>query len=174
MGERYTEREILIRLKKVEQICADRQSTIDQVCSKVMNLENELIQLKSFHGDALSNLGLKITAIEQQIAHLNLSEPPAATSTKDILILGDSIIKHLDAAKISDKETDLKCIPGAQCNDLLHALATQLKSTNYRHIICHVGTNYIPQHKQIEGLSRISLHDGGKLTNNYTKDKQQF
>lgn len=146
MGEHYTEREIIIRLTKVEKICADRQSTIDRLCSKVMNLENELRLLKSSRADALANLGLKIAAIEQQIAHLNLSEPPVATSTKEILILGDSIIKHLDAAKISDKKTDLKCIPGAQCDDLLRALATQLKSTNYKHIICHVGTNYIPQH----------------------------
>ena len=56
MGEHYTEREIIIRLTKVEKICADRQSTIDRLCSKVMNLENELRLLKSSRADALANL----------------------------------------------------------------------------------------------------------------------
>ena len=156
MGD-YNEREILLRLNKLEKRLSDKDSIIDRLNSKIKNLENELKQFKSDRVVAIESLKQKINSIEAQLHELDLpASPPASASDppptaavkerKDVLIIGDSIIKHLDASSITTKQTDVKCFPGARCDRILSELSALLKNYEYDHIICHVGTNYIPQH----------------------------
>lgn len=156
MGEAYNEREILLRLNKLEKRLSDKDSVIDRLNSKIKNLETELKQFKSDRVVVIDSLKQKIDSIETQLHELLLpASPPASASDpppaavkekKDILIIGDSIVKHLDASNITTKLTDVKCFPGARCDRILSELSALLKHYEYDHIICHVGTNYIPQH----------------------------
>ena len=63
----------------------------------------------------------------------------------DLLIIGDSIVKHLDIEKIMPGGKNLlKCIRGARAHVILSNFAELSQKYNFKRVIMHIGTNYIP------------------------------
>ena len=113
-GEHYKEREVLIRIAKLEKTLNDKSSIIDRLSTKVNELENEIARVRTLRTTAINELSAKITAIQQQLQEIN-SVPtiPPEKSQKDILLIGDSMIKHVDPANFTDCKAEVACIPGA-------------------------------------------------------------
>ena len=77
----FNEREILLRLNKLEKRLSDKDCVIDRLNSKVKNLETELKQLKSDRVAAIDSLKQKISSIETQLHELVIpTTPPASAS----------------------------------------------------------------------------------------------
>ena len=115
----------------------------------MLDHENEIKQLKRFKQNSIGELQVKIDKLQQLINDIDITKYSKTTQPKekkDILIIGDSIVKHLDPKKISDRQTDIHCLPGARCDEISAELSELLKKKHYSHIFLHTGTNYIPQH----------------------------
>jgi hypothetical protein len=165
MGEHYKEREFEIRLSKVEKLLENKCRELDELKNYVTIVENQILRGKSERQQSIEDLRIKIEHIQQRLDQIDIRSdpeisfdiPPSAKILcsslvekvhKDILLIGDSIIKHIDTKKISNKQTDLVCMPGARCDDILNKLAVLLKNTEYDRILLHVGTNSIPSMMQ--------------------------
>ena len=67
------------------------------------------------------------------------------TAPCDVAILGDSMIKHVDAWKLrqsTNKKIIVRTFSGAKTADMKHYIKPTL-SLNPKHIIIHTGTNYL-------------------------------
>ena len=68
-------------------------------------------------------------------------------TTDSIMLIGDSILKHIDPKKISQKQVVKKTFPGKKIEEIKTELFTSSAPTGSSkpsHIIIHVGTNNIP------------------------------
>ena len=169
MGEHYTEREILSRLKKVEDelILKNIQS---------LNLQHlltkRLEETEKYHRDELKQKDLAINNLKSEIQRLtggtpdtmqepsnDAGEPSNLNTTNtwvnsipekahhDLLLIGDSVIKHVRGDVINPgKDTTIACHPGARSDKIATEFRKLVKNNTYDKIIVHCGTNFIPQH----------------------------
>ena len=71
-----------------------------------------------------------------------------------MLIIGDSIIKHIDVNRIYPGHTNMKvCLPGARADKVYEKIVELNHKYCYDTVIVHVGSNYIP-HKSSNYISR--------------------
>ena len=62
-----------------------------------------------------------------------------------MLIIGDSIIKHIDVNRIYPGHTNMKvCLPGARADKVYEKIVELNHKYCYDTVIVHVGSNYIP------------------------------
>ena len=135
-GEHYKEREVLIRIAKLEKTLNEKSSIIDRLSSKVNELENEIARVRTLRTTAINELSAKITAIEQQLREINsVPTNPPDKSQKDILLIGDSMIKHVDPANFTEREAEVACIPGARCDEVMRELKNKLEKMSIS-ILC--------------------------------------
>jgi hypothetical protein len=162
MGEHYKEREFEIRLTKLEKLLDSKSREVEELKNYVTLCENQILRAKSERQQAIEELKIKIDSISQRLDQIEIDKdpeisfdlrlpsvetrPPTVEKVhKDILLIGDSIIKHVNTQKVSNKPVDLVCLPGARCFEVYSKLLDILKTTDYDQIIVHVGTNSIPQ-----------------------------
>lgn len=117
-GEHYKEREVLIRIAKLEKTLNEKCLIIDRLSSKVNELENEIARVRTLRTAAINELSTKITAIQQQYINSVPTNPPDK-SQKYILLIGDSMIKHVDPANFTEREAEVTCIPGARWDEVM-------------------------------------------------------
>ena len=155
MGEHFVEREILLRLKKVEDELERKETRIQDLETYInQRFESEAIVKEELRQkDEL----IKRLSAEREIVDNNIDSPfnlpPADWSEAvdkthhDLLILGDSIIRHCDTDKIlPGKNSVVSCHPGARTEKIASEMEKiSLKST-FDQIIVHCGINSIPQH----------------------------
>ena len=65
-------------------------------------------------------------------------------SEQDIVIIGDSIIKHISPTKLSKRKVHKFAYPGKTASDISNELSTINIHSTPSHVIVHVGTNNIP------------------------------
>lgn len=75
----------------------------------------------------------------------------ASTNVKkvehDLLVIGDSLIKHLDGEVINPGgETTIACHPGARPDKIASEFRQLAAKNTYKKIIVHVGSNLIPRY----------------------------
>ena len=63
---------------------------------------------------------------------------------QDIVIIGDSIIKHISPTKLSKRKVHKFAYPGKTASDINNELSTINIHSTPSHVIVHVGTNNIP------------------------------
>lgn len=164
MGEHYKEREILIRLTKLEkelQIKNDRISKLEHGFRKELEvLERSLRDEIRQRDGVIASLKSKIQ--ENMIAGLQskLQEAPttyadavaadAVTKNEhDLLVIGDSIVRFVDGEKINPGgDTSVKCIPGARPDTIISECKELLKTNSFKRIVVHTGTNLIPRYSR--------------------------
>jgi len=89
---------------------------------------------------------------EIEIPAVPLFEPSSVPSAEpkkevDLLLVGTSIIRHVDLSDISNSHEKL-CIPGADISKVRNGLKEKLKeSTQYKKIVIECGVNDIPQNR---------------------------
>ena len=163
MGEHYKEREFEIRLTKLEKLLESKCKEVEELKNYVTICENQILRGKSERQQAIEELRIKIDNISHRLDQMDIDKDPEISfdlrptssvshptpivekTHKEILLIGDSIIKHVDTQSICDKPVDLVCLPGARCFEVFTKISDILKTTEYKHIIVHVGTNFIPQ-----------------------------
>ena len=160
MGEHYTEREILIRISKIEvELTRKEQRIIDlealgerYVQSEILykdeiKRQNELIE------SLLQNHQLPLA--EDTEGTFDLPPPPddfleQTTTPKahhDLLVIGDSIIKHCSLENIlPGKDAQLSCHPGAQTAKIESEFRKLSENNTYDRILIHCGINLVPQY----------------------------
>ena len=83
----------------------------------------------------------------------NLSEfvPEIPTNSRehiDLLLIGDSIIKYIDASKLSSGTVRKICIPGVRVDFLFSKIVELNLKYVFKRVVFHVGTNYIPSNSR--------------------------
>ena len=80
---------------------------------------------------------------------LNSTQPNTLNSTQplELLVIGSSIVKFIDAARIEKRQPDSTktvCLPGAKINDILSEIKSLSKTYSIKKMVIHVGGNRIP------------------------------
>ena len=83
MGEHYTEREIIIRLSKVENLLEEKIYEISNLNRKLADHENEIKKLKSFKQNSIAELQVKIDQIHQQINDIDIAQYSKTNQPKE-------------------------------------------------------------------------------------------
>ena len=78
---------------------------------------------------------------------------------RSVVIIGDSIIKHISPTKLSKRKVHKFAYPGKTASDINNELSTINIHSTPSHVIVHVGTNYIPLHL----LMNVATKDIEKL-----------
>jgi lysophospholipase L1-like esterase len=91
-----------------------------------------------------NNMDIEITATPNKpsTSTQNLTTKP--NNESPILIIGDSIIKHIDPRKISKRRVIKRTFPGKTANDIKAEIKSIKVDSPPSHIIVHAGTNDIP------------------------------
>ena len=72
------------------------------------------------------------------------SNKPKSDEQKSILVIGDSIIKHIDPNKLSRRAVRKFIYRGKTCEEISEAIDDIQTTTDPSHIIIHCGTNNLP------------------------------
>lgn len=119
--------------------------------------DTEIQDLKRIHTESTNDLLGKINAQQLLIAELQSKleidsspldpiPPSEPKSEQDLLIIGDSIVRDVDSSVINPgSDTTIKCLPGARPDDVVAEFRELAKSTSFKRIVVHVGTNLIPK-----------------------------
>ena len=91
-----------------------------------------------------NNMDIEITATPNKpsTSTQNLTAKP--NNESPILIIDDSIIKHIDPRKISKRRVIKRTFPGKTANEINAEIKSIKVDTPPSHIIVHAGTNDIP------------------------------
>lgn len=125
-------------------------------------LESRLKTLESSYNKDFNALEKRISSMEYSydndtlreidIPAIPLFDPASVPSGEpkkevDVLLVGTSIIRHVDLADISNSNEKL-CIPGADVSKVRFGLKEKLRdSTHYKKIIIECGVNDIPKNR---------------------------
>ena len=155
MGEHYVEREILLRLKKLEDDLERKEIRIHDLEVYV----NEHIESEDRLKEELMQKDDQIKQLlaERQTDRIKLDGPfnlppsdwseAVDKSHHDLLLIGDSIIKHCSPDKIlPGKDSIVSCHPGARTEKIASEIKKILTKSTFDQIIIHAGINSIPQH----------------------------
>ena len=109
---------------------AERDATISSLIERIERLEK----------------GTPI-ALLNNIKADELEDDRAVPVTKaELLIVGDSIPKWVDPAKVARKDSisKLVCLPGKKTGEIKEAVKAEIAEVEYESIVVHSGTNSIP------------------------------
>ena len=114
--------------------------TMDESRNRIIDLERGVTS--SFHHPQ-ENIN------STQPNTLNLTQPNTLNSTQplELLVIGSSIVKFIDAARIEKRKPDSTktvCLPGAKINDILSGIKSLSKTYSIKKMVIHVGGNHIP------------------------------
>ena len=90
-----------------------------------------------------------------------------SSSDSPILIIGDSIIKHIDPKKISRKKTIKRTFPGKTAEQIKSEVESMEVEVLPSHIIVHAGTNDLsvqPSHNCVKNIENLALCIKKKFT----------
>jgi hypothetical protein len=98
----------------------------------------------SFIGE-LAARDARILALEEELAAQKQLLPPVqpAKQVIDVVIAGDSIVKHVDV-KSELPSAQIICVPGAKGHAVHRAVNTLAETTTIKQLVLHFGTNNIP------------------------------
>ena len=99
-----------------------RDAKLAELCSQVEHLDHEISRAKE---------------------SLPILEEPIQREQKKMVILGDSLIKWIDPARICP-ESSLLCFPGARISRIKKEVSKLATTTEVEHIVLVAGTNHIP------------------------------
>lgn len=113
------------RFEKLEQSLLTRDNTILELTQKI-----DLLTLANNQND------LEQSQNEEHVK-----------SERDLLVIGDSLIRHLDESALNPGgDTTINCIPGGRPNDVAEEFRKIAKTEKYKRIIVHIGSNMIPRY----------------------------
>ena len=157
MGEHYAEREIIIRIKKIEDDLCRKEKRIQdlEICVNE-RIESEVIlreELKQKDDQIKQLLAERKTDGNFLDGRGPFNALPSDWSEAvdkphhDLLLIGDSIVKHCNTEKIlPGKSSVVACHPGAGTEKIASDIMEVLKKSTFDRIIVHAGINAIPQH----------------------------
>ena len=91
-----------------------------------------------------NNMDIEITATTKKLSTPTQTLTAKPNNERTILIIGDSIIKHIDPRKISKRRVIKRTFPGKTANDIKAEIKSIKVDSPHSHIIVHAGTNDIP------------------------------
>ena len=74
---------------------------------------------------------------------------------KHVLIIGDSMIKHIDPKKLSKKVVQKRSFPGKKIEEIHNEIDNIYMDAEISHVIIHAGTNNLPSESVDSCVSKI-------------------
>ena len=88
-----------------------------------------------------------------------MSQNKGGTNLKKTLIVGDSIVKNIEAWRLDKRikfSVAVKSIPGATTKAIKHHIKGCLEDNSLDSIILHVGTNNLKNKESLEDIANVS------------------
>ena len=120
--------------------------SLEENRAHITSIQQELLSLE--HNDNKSTL-LATNGInrEQPRDTIDTVKNITKRGTRELVIIGSSIVKFVDAKKIERRkaeETETICIPGGKTSHVLQKVKTLKDTHDIKKMIIHVGGNHIP------------------------------
>ena len=132
-----TKRNFEVELKK-------RDENISELFSKISELTNKFPPLDATVSDESED-------IEESLP------VEAEKTTRDLLIIGDSLLRNLDTNNINPGgDTQVECIGGARPVDVVDKFRAMCKTEEFKRVVVHVGTNLIPKYSRAGVADKIT------------------
>lgn len=74
----------------------------------------------------------------------NNSKSGEVAKTRPVVIISDSVIKHIDPKKLSQRPVRKFSYPGKTTDEMAEAVGSSTVATDPSHVIIHTGTNNLP------------------------------
>ena len=120
--------------------------------SKITNSEQRIINTALSNNIDVPPPDMNTIKNEKKVeTGTEMQRDESATTKKsilDLLVIGSSIVKYIDAKKIeknNPETSETVCIPGGKIPDILKKLDEMKSLYDIRKLIIHVGANHIPQ-----------------------------
>lgn len=143
---------------------------------KIKDLESLLLDAKRNFDDELKKRDTHIAELFSKISEMTIKFPPldatileeseetdeskpveVETTKRDLLIIGDSLVRNLEANNINPGgDTQIECIGGARPVDIVDKFRAMCKTEEYKRVIVHVGTNLVPKFSRANVADKIT------------------
>ena len=132
---------------------------------KIELLEKEIKNIKEGNSVSTSPVHDNIADFKEKCVPFD-KKPRRNKVNKDLVFVGDSIIKHVNMNLLNkDKENELCCFPGANVLKIRNELVNIESKFNIKRLVLHMGTNCIPKDttdvvasKLLHVIKEIRLH----------------
>lgn len=164
MAKSSLQNDMLARIEKLEKQMKSKDDELRNLRSEIRNTKKHFDEELANKNLTIAELSSKIDALSQQLhdkpaassdSHLYEiepeSEPVHSTDQppkieQDLLIIGDSLLRDLDANVINPGgDTTITCLPGARPRDVLNKFRKMAATHRFKRVIVHVGSNLIPK-----------------------------
>jgi hypothetical protein len=146
----------------VESLKLDLLAELKRRDVRITDLESEVIFLR----DSLARTNVKSSSLEKDVADMAVAidslkaAPPSSASANDLpyidlVIAGDSIVKHLDIDSLPGSNK-LICLPGARAHKVHVAVKKLVRTANVKKLVLHFGTNNIPYQTPMQICQELS------------------
>ena len=121
-----------------------RDEKISVLTEKVHTLQETIEKEKKYHSTEIQSLKERISKLETT---RNMNKPEEKKELADLVIVGDSMIKHIDVNKVNPGGfNELFLIPGGKINDIHREIRDISKKFDLSELLISAGCNEIPQH----------------------------
>lgn len=141
---------------------AKRDEKILELESKVNSLQDinkKNSELISTYDNKIKQIGERVHAIENNSAEIAVTPELHEVVVKnklDLLVIGDSIIKYVDADKLNPGgKNKLICLPGGTIQDIRDRLIEVSKHNFIDNLIINVGINHIPLESPLAIINQL-------------------
>lgn len=122
-----------------EKELSKRDTKIAMLEDKVTDLNNAIIRQKSEIDDMYTKISSNIKAINSKVTEKNAPKP-----LRDLVILGDSMVKHVDVDKVNQGGcNEIFCHPGARIEKIISEAKHVHSKYHVEELLLCVGTNHI-------------------------------
>ena len=102
----------------------------------------------------------------------NQDNLPTDTNKKNVYILGDSIVKHVEGWKLKNSlgnnhNVYVRSFPGAKVKCMKDYVKPCIRENNPEYVILHVGTNELNSELTIERIAKSVIDVGKNIQTNY-------
>lgn len=125
------------------------KSTVAKNAAAIAGIRAEMVDLKSNFENSLKILQERLDALllkEEEKLQPPEHEPEPEIEEHDVLIIGDSIVSVVDQETIDpDCDITVECVRGGRPKDISSKFEEISRTSRFKRVVVHVGTNLIPR-----------------------------
>ena len=132
--------------EKIVKLLENQKHTEEENCKAIDTLKSSIVKLESKSLERLPAGEKDTSSQEDEIDKEKI----------DLLVLGDSIVKHVDVEKIKPGgRNKCICIPGGTVHEIRNSLISESKKSEIGTLILNVGSNHVPYESPISISKQI-------------------
>lgn len=149
-------KDVVKRIDVLERLLKAKDGEINDLKSSLRDVEKLFADELNKRDVIITDLYAKIDDVESKVSTdvVAISTEPTENAEiikneHDLLIIGDSLVRGLDAQAINPGgDTVVECLPGARPDGVTEKFREMSKTDSFKRVIVHVGTNLAPKYSR--------------------------